>query len=160
MFHHLRRNGYYTVGIGKISHYVDGCLYGYEAPENRKNRNYLIVGMRNAFRCRKRGNGWNAFFRICRWKQPAKSQKQVKPYECADVADEGYPDGLTANLAVKKLNELTAKNEAILFLLAGFSSLIYLSHLLKNIGICMMKPSIPISPYARHSGRMRSGQPA
>ncbi len=27
--HHLRRNGYYTVGIGKISHYVDGLLYGY-----------------------------------------------------------------------------------------------------------------------------------
>lgn len=35
----------------------------------------------------------------------------MKPYECADVGDEGYPDGLTANLAVKKLNELTAKNE-------------------------------------------------
>lgn len=36
MFHHLRRNGYYTVGIGKISHYVDGCLYGYEAPKTEK----------------------------------------------------------------------------------------------------------------------------
>lgn len=45
MFHHLRRNGYYTVGIGKISHYVDGCLYGYEAPKT-ENRNYLIVGMK------------------------------------------------------------------------------------------------------------------
>jgi len=30
--HHLRRNGYYTVGIGKISHYVDGLLYGYTDP--------------------------------------------------------------------------------------------------------------------------------
>ena len=43
MFHHLRRNGYYTVGIGKISHYVDGCLYGYEAPISL---NCLIVGMK------------------------------------------------------------------------------------------------------------------
>jgi hypothetical protein len=24
--HQLRRNGYYTVGIGKISHYPDGLL--------------------------------------------------------------------------------------------------------------------------------------
>jgi hypothetical protein len=32
MFHHLKRNGYYTVGIGKISHYVDGLLYGYTDP--------------------------------------------------------------------------------------------------------------------------------
>ena len=30
--HHLRRNGYYTIGIGKISHYADGLLYGYTDP--------------------------------------------------------------------------------------------------------------------------------
>ncbi len=36
--------------------------------------------------------------------------KQAFPYECADVPDEGYPDGLTANLAVMKLRELSAKN--------------------------------------------------
>ncbi len=28
--HHLRRNGYHTVGIGKISHSADGYVYGYE----------------------------------------------------------------------------------------------------------------------------------
>ena len=28
--HHLRRNGYTTVGIGKLSHSVDGWVYGYE----------------------------------------------------------------------------------------------------------------------------------
>lgn len=27
--HHLKNNGYYTVGIRKISHYPDGLLYGY-----------------------------------------------------------------------------------------------------------------------------------
>lgn len=33
--HHLKRNGYYTVGIGKISHYADGLIYGYtEAPSD------------------------------------------------------------------------------------------------------------------------------
>ncbi len=35
--HHLRRNGYYTVGIGKISHSADGLVYGYtEQPSNKK----------------------------------------------------------------------------------------------------------------------------
>lgn len=82
----------------------------------------------------------------------------MKPYECADVADEGYPDGLTANLAVKKLNELTAKNEPFC-LAVGFSSLIYLSHLLKILGYVWWSLH-PHFTYARHSGRMRSGQPA
>ena len=30
MFHHLRRNGYYTVGIGKVSDSADGYVYAYE----------------------------------------------------------------------------------------------------------------------------------
>src|SRR5690554_1771617 len=30
--HNLRRNGYHTTGIGKISHYVNGRLYGYNEP--------------------------------------------------------------------------------------------------------------------------------
>ena len=110
MFHHLRRNGYYTVGIGKISHYVDGCLYGYEAPKTEKPElPYSWDEM--LFDAGKWGNGWNAFFGYADGSNRQSRKKQVKPYECADVADEGYPDGLTANLAVKKLNELTAKNE-------------------------------------------------
>ena len=28
--HHLRRNGYKTVSLGKIGHYVDGKIYSYE----------------------------------------------------------------------------------------------------------------------------------
>lgn len=75
-----------------------------------KNRNYLIVGM-SLFDAGKWENGWNAFFGYADGSNRQSRKKQVKPYECADVADEGYPDGLTANLAVKKLNELTAKNE-------------------------------------------------
>ncbi len=50
--HHLRRNGYFTVGIGKIGHYPDGLLYGYEdAPgTERALKSALIVktpGMRD-----------------------------------------------------------------------------------------------------------------
>jgi arylsulfatase A-like enzyme len=43
----------------------------------------------------------------------------VPPFECADVPDEGYPDGLNANLAVWKLRELSAKNKPFI-LSVGF----------------------------------------
>lgn len=110
MFHHLRRNGYYTVGIGKVSHYADGCLYGYEEPKtNKLELPYSWDEM--LFDAGKWGNGWNAFFGYADGSNRQSRDKQVKPYECADVADEGYPDGLTANLAVKKLKELAAKEE-------------------------------------------------
>lgn len=110
MFHHLRRNGYYTVGIGKISHYVDGCLYGYEAPKSDiPELPYSWDEM--LFDAGKWGNGWNAFFGYADGTNRQSRKKQVKPYECADVPDEGYPDGLTANLAVKKLNELARKDQ-------------------------------------------------
>lgn len=35
-FHHLSRNGYYTVGIGKISHSPDGYIYKYSDPKSNK----------------------------------------------------------------------------------------------------------------------------
>lgn len=110
MFHHLRRNGYYTVGIGKISHYVDGCLYGYEEaktdiPELPYSWDEML------FDAGKWGNGWNAFFGYADGSNRQSKKKQVKPYECADVPDEGYPDGLTANLAVKKLKEVAKKKQ-------------------------------------------------
>lgn len=110
MFHQLKRNGYYTVGIGKISHYADGLLYGYNEPvkselELPHSWNEML------FDAGKWGTGWNAFFGYADGSNRQSRNKQVKPYECADVSDEGYPDGLTANLAVKKINELASKNK-------------------------------------------------
>jgi arylsulfatase A-like enzyme len=61
--------------------------------------------------CGKWGTGWNAFFGYADGTNRQSRNRQVKPYECAGVPDEGYPDGLTAGLAVKKIKELTAKNE-------------------------------------------------
>ena len=61
LFHQLRRNGYYTVGIGKISHYADGYLYGYEKPKSTKlELPYSWDEM--LFNPGKWGTGWNAFF--------------------------------------------------------------------------------------------------
>ena len=110
LFHQLRRNGYYTVGIGKISHYADGYLYGYEKPKSTKlELPYSWDEM--LFNPGKWGTGWNAFFGYSDGTNRQSRNKQVPPYECADVPDEGYPDGLTANLAIDKLKELSQKGK-------------------------------------------------
>lgn len=110
MFHHLKRNGYYTVGIGKISHYVDGYLYGYTQPvSTRPELPYSWDEM--LFDAGKWGTGWNAFFGYADGSNRQSRNKQVPPYECADVPDEGYPDGLTAHLAIRKLQELSGEKK-------------------------------------------------
>ncbi|WP_226332606.1 sulfatase [Echinicola marina] len=118
--HQLKRNGYYTVGIGKISHHPDGYVYGYMDPKSDQlelphswDEMLLDAG--------KWGTGHNAFFGYADGNNRNGMNKQVKPYESADVEDEGYPDGLTANLAIKKLKELKSQKEGEPFFLGvGF----------------------------------------
>lgn len=118
MFHALRRNGYYTVGIGKISHYTDGYLYGYTQPKStRPELPHSWDEM--LFDAGKWKTGWNAFFGYADGSNRQSRNKQVPPYECADVDDEGYPDGLTARLAIGKLRELSQK-EVPFCLAVGF----------------------------------------
>jgi arylsulfatase A-like enzyme len=102
--HHLKRNGYYTIGIGKISHSADGLLYGYNDPVGTE-RELPFSWDELVFDAGKWETGWNAFFGYADGSNRQSRNRQVKPYEKADVADEGYPDGLTANLALKKLRE-------------------------------------------------------
>ena len=115
---HLRRSGYYTVGIGKISHMPDGYVYGYEEPKSDQlELPYSWDEM--LFDSGKWGTGHNAFFGYADGSNRQSRHKQVKPYESADVDDEGYPDGLSAKLAVTKLRELSRKKQPF-FLGVGF----------------------------------------
>jgi len=108
--HHLRRNGYHTIGIGKISHYADGLLYGYNDPVGTE-RELPHSWDELLFDSGKWETGWNAFFAYADGSNRQSMKRQVKPYEYADVPDEGYPDGLTANLALKKLREMGEKQK-------------------------------------------------
>ena len=103
--HHLRRNGYYTVGIGKISHSSDGLLYGYEDSVSTK-RELPHSWDERPFDAGKWETGWNAMFAYADGENRQSMKKQVKPYEAGEVDDDGYPDGLTTNLALIKLREL------------------------------------------------------
>ncbi len=116
--HHLKRNGYYTVGIGKITHHPDGYVYGYmEPPSDKLELPHSWDEM--LLDDEKWGSGHNAFFGYADGSNRNTLNKEVKPYEMADVPDEGYPDGLTAKLAIKKLNKLKDKGQPF-FLGVGF----------------------------------------
>ncbi|EAR02980.1 sulfatase [Maribacter sp. HTCC2170] len=116
--HHLKRNGYYTVGIGKISHSADGFLYGYTEEISDKRElphswNELV------FNSGKWKTGWNAFFGYANGENRQSLDKNVKPYEAGNVKDDGYVDGLTAELSISKLRQLKMKDEPF-FLAVGF----------------------------------------
>lgn len=116
--HHLRRNGYYTVGIGKITHYPDGYVYDYLEPKSdRLELPYSWDEM--LLNDKKWGSGHNAFFGYSNGTNRNSLDKKVKPYEMADVPDTAFADGLTAELAIKKLNELKRKKQPF-FLAVGF----------------------------------------
>lgn len=114
----LKKNGYYTVGIGKISHYPDGYVYPYLGKKsNQLELPYSWDEM--LLNPGKWHNGWNAFFGYADGTNRNALHAQVKPYEHADVSDEGYPDGLTADLAIRKLDELKKRKQPF-FLAVGF----------------------------------------
>jgi arylsulfatase A-like enzyme len=114
----LKLNGYYTIGIGKISHSPDGHIYKYLQPKGKEMElpnswNEML------FDPGKWGTGWNAFFGYANGTNRNQLKGEAKPYEKEDVNDESYPDGLTANLAIKKLKELSVKRQPY-FLGVGF----------------------------------------
>jgi arylsulfatase A-like enzyme len=116
--HHLRRNGYTTVGIGKLSHSVDGRVYGYkEQPSEVKEMPHSWD--RFIFNPGKWKTGWNAFFAFANGENRQSLEGEVKPYESADVSDEGYPDGLILKSAVEELKKLKAQQKPF-FLGVGF----------------------------------------
>ncbi len=116
--HYLRQNGYYTVGIGKISHYPDGYVYGYLEPKsNVLELPYSWDEM--LFNSGKWGTGHNAFFGYADGTNRNELDNLVKPYERGEVDDTGYVDALTAQLAIKKLRELKNKKQPF-FLGVGF----------------------------------------
>ncbi len=129
--HHLRRNGYYTVGIGKISHHPDGLIYDYtDSVSTEMELPYSWNEM--LLNSGKWGTGWNAFFGYADGSNRQGKHNKVKPYEKGDVDDDGYPDGLTANLAIQKLDELAHKSQPFF------------------MGIGFFKPHLPFNSPAKY----------
>ena len=142
--HHLKRNGYHTIGIGKISHSADGLIYGYtDKPSNKRELPYSWDEL--IFNSGKWETRWNAFFGYANGENRQSLEKQVKPYEKGTVDDTGYVDGLTTQLAISKLKELKNGSKPF-FLGVGF----FKPHLPFNspekYWDLYNRDSIPISP--------------
>lgn len=115
---HFKRNGYTTIGIGKVSHSADGFVYGYN--QSKSNKPELPNSWNEMlFDAGKWGTGWNAFFGYADGSSRMTRQGNVKPYEAGDCEDEGYPDGRSAALAIEKLGTLAHSSQPF-FMGLGF----------------------------------------
>ena len=114
----FRKQGYYTVGLGKVSHAADGYVYRYQDSVSTRKElpNSWDELLYNAGRWK---TGWNAFFGYADGSDRNHRNGAVMPFEAADVPDEGYPDGLLSAMAVEKLNQL-AKQGRPFFMGIGF----------------------------------------
>ena len=116
--HLFRKNGYHTVGIGKISHKPGGVMDDEQSIAQIPyswDTTYTKVGdwetPEKAFFAFAHGKYHNRFVF-------EESYPHI-PYEAGDVDDTGYPDGLNAREAVGQLTKLSEENKPF-FLAVGF----------------------------------------
>lgn len=120
--HLFKKNGYKTVCIGKVSHEPGGVMDKDQTIPQIPfswDTTYTKVG--------KWSTPWRAFFAYAngdshnkfRGKQFPEYNKPHLPYECGDVDDVGYPDGLNAREAMKQVKRLGDENMPF-FLAVGF----------------------------------------
>ena len=120
--HQFKLNGYYTVSIGKISHSPDGrrrgpSIKGVDAYDGvGDGQPELPFGWDEVYApFGPWRTAWGAFFAYAGGK--TRELGKTPSTEAADVPDTGYPDGLIAEEAIKKLRELKDKP---FFLAVGF----------------------------------------
>ena len=100
---YFEQNGYYTHTFGKIHHGPpDNLKTEHYFPETGLNTGKYYVLPENIEKGGKEGRG-----------------KETPPYECADVPDEAYRDGLIAKEAVKIISQ-QKENDKPFFLAVGF----------------------------------------
>lgn len=113
--HHFKQNGYYTVGMGKISH--SGA--GWHVDKETKKGAHELPHSWNEY-VPDEGSRWGPQDQVHGYAY-GKNRKvdSMPPFECLDLADEDYPDGRLANRAVKKLGELASTDQPF-FMAVGF----------------------------------------
>lgn len=119
--HLLRRAGYETVSIGKVSHQPSGAMDNAQTVPQIPfswDKVYAPVGAWKT--------PWRAFFGFAGGQAyntaslPARERDNPRPpWEAAPVEDNGYPDGLIAEAAVSELERLSRAEKPFL-LAAGF----------------------------------------
>lgn len=117
----FRRSGYHTVCIGKISHSPDGKLFSYNGTGGGRHE------IPNAWDelptpYGQWKYGWGCFFAYghgASRETPQGKNKERPVYQFPNVPDNGLPDGMMCDKALKVLGELKAKGKPF-FLGVGF----------------------------------------
>ncbi len=117
--HLFKKNGYKTIGIGKITHEPGGVMDEAQSIAQIPfswDTTYTAVGKWEtpwrAFFAYSNGDAHNTAMRIG-------VETPRIPYEAGDVDDEGYPDGLNTLEAIKQLRKLKEGGDPF-FLALGF----------------------------------------
>lgn len=117
--HLFKRNGYTTVGIGKITHQPGGVL------DEKQTQHVIPFSWDTTYTAvGKWKTPWRAFFAYANGDAHNTAMRigvdtPHLPFEKGDVEDEGYPDGLNALEAVNQLKHLKDENKPF-FLAVGF----------------------------------------
>ncbi len=114
----FRRNGYTTVGIGKISHTADGKVYQYNGKgDGRLEMPGAWSVLDTPYGSWKRG--WGIFFAYAGGRHREDGTGNLDLMEFSVQKDEALPDGLLAQTAVRQLSQLKNQSQPF-FLAVGF----------------------------------------
>ncbi|MFT5124756.1 MAG: arylsulfatase A-like enzyme [Kiritimatiellia bacterium] len=118
----LRKNGYYTASIGKVSHSPDGKVYPYGGDGNGPPE-MPFSWDEYSMPLGKWGTGWDTFFAYADGTSRTQRQKEKRPWppmEMHDGDDKSYPDGWIAEAAVARLAELKAQEKPFFYAVGFF----------------------------------------
>ena len=102
---HFKKNGYYTLSLGKIFHHPKDNAQGWSEPAWRPKISSPYQQPENQKRHREQ--------------QKLKKKKRGPAWESADVPDNAYGDGLLAEHAIANLKQLSKKKQPF-FMAVGF----------------------------------------
>ncbi len=129
--HWFRMNGYRTTSFGKVSHSPNGRRYAKPAGRYDKDGNMIYSGpddhepeLASSWDAvggptGEWGDPWSAFFGYAGGKTRRYREPKSPATQAADVPDVGYPDGLIAEAAVKRL-EAAGQQRNPFFMAVGF----------------------------------------
>ncbi len=116
--HHIRRNGYYTVGMGKVSHSADGMAHLQKESLGVADLPYswdkYVTDPDSPW---PKGDGLLHAYADGRSRYDEGVDHPA--IETLDLPDESYPDGVLANMAVAELEQL-AECDKPFFMAVGF----------------------------------------
>lgn len=115
----LRRSGYHTVCIGKISHTPDGRVFAYDGSgDGRREVPHAWDELATPFGPWKRG--WGIFFAYAGGRHREDGQGHRDLMEFVAEEDDDLPDGMMADEAIETLQRLSQEDEPFLLGLGFF----------------------------------------